>query len=65
MYSVLLERACRTELAALAAGGPRTWSDEAETQFKRDQVWVPSQLAAGFRYLVRSAASGQRDEAAT
>ena len=65
MYAVLLERACRTELSAIAAGGPRTWSDEAETQFKRDQVWVPSQLAAGFRYLVRSAASGQRDEAAT
>lgn len=55
MYAVLLERACRTELLALAAGGPRRWSDEAETRFKRDQVWNPGQLHAGWEYLVRRA----------
>ena len=55
MYAVLLERACRTELAALAAGGPQVWSDEAETEFKRGQVWVDSQLSSGFNYLVRAA----------
>ncbi len=54
MYSVLLERACRTELAALAAGGPRTWSSEKETATKRDEVWTSAQLAAGFHYLTRS-----------
>jgi L-fuculose-phosphate aldolase len=60
MYAVLLERACRTQLLALAAGGPRRWSDEAETQFKRDQVWNPGQLHAGWDYLVRRANSSDR-----
>ncbi|KRA24907.1 ribulose phosphate epimerase [Microbacterium sp. Root61] len=55
MYSVLLERACRTQLDALAAGGAKIWTDAAETAFKRDQVWNPTQLHAGFDYLVRSA----------
>ncbi|MET8873224.1 class II aldolase/adducin family protein [Nocardia sp. NPDC004604] len=53
MYAVLLERACRTQLLADAAGGPRTSSDEAETRFKREQIWNPTQLDAGWRYLVR------------
>lgn len=54
MYSVLLERACRTELTALAAGGPKVWSSEQETALKRDEVWTGAQLTAGFRYLTRS-----------
>ncbi|WP_063005816.1 class II aldolase/adducin family protein [Nocardia salmonicida] len=53
MYAVLLERACRTQLLAAAAGGPSVWSDETETRFKRDQVWDPGQLAAGWQYLMR------------
>jgi L-fuculose-phosphate aldolase len=53
MYAVLLERACRTQLMAMAAGGPRTWSDEQETAFKKDQIWNPAQLAAGYHYLAR------------
>jgi L-ribulose-5-phosphate 4-epimerase len=53
MYAVLLERACRTQLMAMAAGGPVTWSDAAETAFKRDQVWNPAQLDAGWQYLIR------------
>lgn len=60
MYAVLLERACRTQLLALAAGGARRWSDEAETRFKRDQVWNPGQLHAGWAYLVRRADSSDR-----
>lgn len=59
MYAVLLERACRTELDALAAGGARTWSDEKETARKRDEVWNPAQLRAGFDYLVRAAHRGE------
>ncbi|WP_063043416.1 class II aldolase/adducin family protein [Nocardia pseudovaccinii] len=55
MYAVLLERACRTQLLADAAGGVRTASDEAETRFKREQIWNPSQLNAGWEYLVRRA----------
>lgn len=55
MYAVLLERACRTQLAALAAGGPQRWSDEEEVAFKKDQVWNSGQLTAGWRYLLRQA----------
>jgi ribulose-5-phosphate 4-epimerase/fuculose-1-phosphate aldolase len=55
MYAVLLERACHTQLMALAADGPERWSSEAETRFKRDQVWNPGQLHAGWEYLVRTA----------
>lgn len=53
MYAVLLERACRTELLAASAGGPQRWSDEEETQFKREQVWNHTQIEAGWRYLTR------------
>ncbi|QJU55303.1 class II aldolase/adducin family protein [Herbiconiux sp. KACC 21604] len=53
MYAVLLERACRTALSALAAGGSASWSDEEETVFKREQVWNPAQLDAGWQHLVR------------
>ncbi len=55
MYAVLLERACRTQLMAVSAGGPLVWSDEAETKLKREQVWNPSQLRSGWEYLVRKA----------
>lgn len=61
MYAVLLERACRTALAALAAGGPATWSDEDETRFKREQIWNPGQLAAGWNYLVRAGERARHD----
>ena len=57
MYAVLLERACRTQLLAEAAGGPMTWSGEAETVFKRNQVWNRDQLHTGWDYLVRRASS--------
>ncbi|MGW5876689.1 class II aldolase/adducin family protein [Nocardiopsis terrae] len=53
LYAVLLERACRTQLMASAAGGPRTWSDEREAAFKDEQVWNPGQLEAGYDYLTR------------
>jgi L-fuculose-phosphate aldolase len=55
MHAVLLERACRTQLMAMAAGGPATWSDPAETVLKREQVWNPGQVQAGWQFLVRSA----------
>lgn len=53
MYAVLLERACRTQLMAMAAGGPHVWSDQAEAQFKREQVWNAGQRDAGWQYLLR------------
>jgi ribulose-5-phosphate 4-epimerase/fuculose-1-phosphate aldolase len=60
MYAVLLERACRTQLMAMAAGGPVTWSDAAETAFKRDQIWNPGQLNAGWQYLIRASKRGRQ-----
>ncbi|MFE7837305.1 class II aldolase/adducin family protein [Streptomyces sp. NPDC057474] len=55
MYAVLLDRACRTHLDALAAGGPAMWSDPAEVAQKREETWSPHQLRAGYAYLCRLA----------
>ena len=55
MTAVLLDRACRTQLAAMAAGELRSWGDEADTVAKRADVWAPGQLRAGFAYLLRQA----------
>jgi L-fuculose-phosphate aldolase len=55
MHAVLLERACRTQLMAMAAGEPRVWSDAAEAALKREQVWNPAQRQAGWQYLLRVA----------
>ncbi|MGC0239413.1 class II aldolase/adducin family protein [Arthrobacter sp. SD76] len=55
MNAVLLERACRTALSAIAAGGPQVWSDDEETAFKRNQIRNDAGLNAGWRYLVRKA----------
>jgi L-ribulose-5-phosphate 4-epimerase len=54
MYAVLLERACRTQLMAMAAGRPAIWSDPAEAELKREQIWNPGQIEAGWQYLVRT-----------
>ncbi|MFE7718149.1 class II aldolase/adducin family protein [Nocardia rhizosphaerihabitans] len=55
MGAVLLERACRTQLMSMSAGGPKTWSNESEVDFKRGQVWDPTQVLAGWNYLLRRA----------
>ena len=39
MYAVFLERACRTNLRALAGGGPKTWSGDEEALAKREHVY--------------------------
>jgi L-fuculose-phosphate aldolase len=57
MAAVLLDRACRTQLAALAAGPLRSWGGEADTVAKRADVWSPKQLQAGYEYLLRRAPS--------
>ena len=59
MYAVLLERACRTQLLAMAAGEPATWSDADEVALKREQVWNAGQLRAGWEYLLRTAVRGK------
>lgn len=60
MRAVLLDRACRTQLAAMAAGPLRRWSDSAELQLKRDEVWPPSQLRAGYDWLCRHSEAAVR-----
>jgi ribulose-5-phosphate 4-epimerase/fuculose-1-phosphate aldolase len=54
MAAVLLERACRTQLAAMAAGDLRDVSDAAEVLTKRAECWNEAQLEAGYRYLLRN-----------
>jgi len=56
MTAVLLDRACRTQLTAMAAGPLRRWGDEEDTAAKRADVWSSRQLRAGWEYLLRRAA---------
>jgi ribulose-5-phosphate 4-epimerase/fuculose-1-phosphate aldolase len=56
MTAVLLDRACRTQLTAMAAGPLRRWGDEEDTVAKRADVWSSRQLRAGWEYLLRRAA---------
>ena len=55
MAAVLLDRACRAQLAAMAAGPLRVWGAEDDTVAKRADVWAPMQLQAGYEYLLRQA----------
>src|SRR5246127_502294 len=55
MAAVLLDRACRTQLTAMAAGPLRVWGAEDDTVAKRADVWAPKQLQAGYEYLLRQA----------
>jgi L-fuculose-phosphate aldolase len=48
--AVFLERACRANLRALAAGGPKTWSSDEEALAKREHVYSPQ---AAWDYFAR------------
>lgn len=48
--AILLERACRKQLLAMAAGELRTWSSDEEALAKRRRVYSPEQVWA---YLLR------------
>lgn len=50
MHAVLLDKACRIQLMAAAAGGPLIWSDDEEVSAKRSVVFQP--FAKTYRYLV-------------
>jgi ribulose-5-phosphate 4-epimerase/fuculose-1-phosphate aldolase len=56
MTAVLLDRACRTQLNAMAAGPLLRWGDEEDTVAKRADVWSDRQLRAGWEYLLRRSA---------
>lgn len=51
--AILLERACRIQLAAMAAGEIRRWSDDGEAMAKRDHCYGPDLLRQAWEYLVR------------
>ena len=55
MTAVLLDKACRTQLNAMAAGPLKRWGSEEDTVAKRAVVWSDSQMLAGWEYLVRAA----------
>ncbi len=48
--AVFLERACRNNMRALMAGGPKTWSSDEEALAKREHVYSPY---AAWDYVAR------------
>jgi ribulose-5-phosphate 4-epimerase/fuculose-1-phosphate aldolase len=50
MTAVFLERSCRNNMRALAAGGPKTWSSDEEALAKREHVYSPH---AAWDYFAR------------
>jgi ribulose-5-phosphate 4-epimerase/fuculose-1-phosphate aldolase len=52
MHAATLDRACRLQLAAMAAGGPARWCPPDEVVSKQG-MWNSGQLEAGYAYLVR------------
>lgn len=58
MTAMLLDKACRTQLTAMAAGEVARWGAEQDTMAKRADVWSDSQMLAGWEYLLRRAAAG-------
>jgi L-ribulose-5-phosphate 4-epimerase len=57
LTAVFLERACRTNLRALAAGGPATWSSDEEALAKREHVYSPR---VAWDYLARRLSAAER-----
>ncbi|MBU2694094.1 hypothetical protein CCO04_03285 [Pimelobacter sp. 30-1] len=55
LRAVVLEEACRVQLAVLAAAGGRApaSSDAAEARAKRDRVWGPANREHAWQYLLR------------
>ena len=53
MTAILLERACRIQLAAMAGGELRRWSSDREALAKRDHCYSPQLLAQAWAYLCR------------
>lgn len=53
MTAILLERACRTQLLAMSAGGPATWSPDEESLRKREHCYSEELLHQAWDYLVR------------
>jgi L-fuculose-phosphate aldolase len=57
MHAVLLQRACATQLTAMAAGPLRAWTSDTESLAKAALVWSDSQIEAGWQYWARQVAA--------
>lgn len=57
VHAVLLDRACSTQLAAMAAGGPHRWTSVQEVELKRQTLWPAHAMQAAYRYVVRRSAT--------
>lgn len=53
MTAVLLEKACKVQLLAENAGGPRATTPPDEARAKRDRIYSPQALQVAFDYCVR------------
>jgi L-ribulose-5-phosphate 4-epimerase len=53
LTAILLDRACRTQLEAMAAGTIKRWSDDDEALAKREHCYPPALLHQAWDYLVR------------
>jgi ribulose-5-phosphate 4-epimerase/fuculose-1-phosphate aldolase len=53
MMAVLLEKACKVQLLAEQAGGPKASTSTEEARIKRDRIYAPASLQAAFDYCVR------------
>jgi L-fuculose-phosphate aldolase len=53
MTALLLDRACRMQLTAMATGELRRWSSDAEALSKRDHCYSPELLRQAWDYLGR------------
>lgn len=53
MTAVVLERACRVQLLAEMAGGPRAWTDPVEAEIKKQRIYHPGAMERAFEYYVR------------
>jgi L-ribulose-5-phosphate 4-epimerase len=58
LTAVLLDRACRMQLTAMAAGELKRWSDDAEALSKREHCYGPELLRQAWDYLSRRSATG-------
>lgn len=57
MTAVLVDKACRVQLSAMAAGTIKRYGSEEDTVAKRAEVWADSQVLAGWEYLLRRSVS--------
>ena len=53
MMAVLLEKACKVQLLAEQAGGPKASTSLEEARIKRDRIYAPASLRTAFDYCVR------------